>query len=328
MNMPVQITIIGLGQIGASIGMALGKHTTLLHRVGHDKNLSTAKKAEHKGAIDEVKINLPSAVRNANIVILSLPMQEIHETLQVIAEDLPEGALVMDTAPVKGPVVQWVKELLPANRYYVGMVPAINPGYLHRTVLGVEAAEADLFQDSVIMLDTIRGTPEEAVKLATDLVTLLGATPLFSDIFETDGLMSSTHLVPQLLAASLLNAVVGQPGWDDARKLAGRPFAALTSALAYQDEMDALREAAILNQENVTRVLDVVIGALTGLRDDIADGNHEQLSERLELALDGRERWFSERTRAEWSKHDNADLSDLPSLTDRLFGTRKYLKKK
>jgi prephenate dehydrogenase len=328
MNMPVQITIIGLGQIGASIGMALGKHTTLLHRVGHDKNLSTAKKAEQKGALDEVKINLPSAVRNANIVILSLPMQEIRETLQFISEDLPEGALVMDTAPVKGPVVGWVKELLPANRYYVGMVPAINPVYLHRTVLGVEAAEADLFQDSVIMLDAIRGTPEEAVKLATDLVTLLGATPLFSDMFETDGLMSSTHLVPQLLAASLLNAVVGQPGWDDARKLAGRPFAALTSALAYQDEMDALREAAILNQENVTRVLDVVIGALTGLRDDIAGGNHEQLSERLELALDGRERWLSERTRAEWSIRDNADLSDLPSLTDRLFGTRKYLKKK
>ena len=326
--MPVQITIIGLGQIGASIGMALGKHPTLLHRVGHDKNLSTARQAEKKGALDAVKINLPGSVRKAKIVILSLPVQEIRETLQVIAEDLPEGALVMDTAPVKGPVAQWVKELLPANRYYVGMVPAINPSYLHRTVLGVEAAEADLFHESVIMLDAIRGTPEEAVKLATDLVTLLGATPLFADMLETDGLMSSTHLVPQLLAAGMLNALVGQPGWDDARKLAGRPFAALTSALAYQDEMDALCEAAILNQENVTRVLDVVIGSLQGLRDDIADGNHDQLSERLELALDGRERWLSERTRAEWSKRANVDLSELPSLTERLFGTQKYLKKK
>jgi prephenate dehydrogenase len=328
MNMPVQITIVGLGQIGTSIGMALGKHPSLLHRVGHDKNLSTAKKAEKKGALDAVKINLPAAVRDAKIVVLSLPMHEIRETLQVIAEDLSEGVVVLDTAPVKGPVVEWVKELLPDGRHHIGLVPAINPDYLHCTEMGVEGAEEGLFNNSVIMLDAAPGTPEQAVKMAADLVTLLGATPLFADMLETDGLMTSTHLVPQLLAASMLNAVVGQPGWDDARKLAGRPFAALTSAIAYQDEMAALSEAAVLNHENVTRVLDVVIGSLQGLRDDIAEGNQERLSERLDLALDGRERWLSERFRADWSKRVDTDLSEIPSISERLFGSRKYMKKK
>jgi len=326
--MPVQITIVGLGQIGASIGMALEPHTSLLYRVGHDKDLTTARSAEKQGAVDAVKLNLPASVREARIVILSLPLHEIRETLQIIAEDLPEGAVVMDTAPIKAPVVRWVEEYLPEGRYYVGLVPALNPGYLHRSESGLEAARADLFQGGVVAVSTIPGTPEEAVKLAMDLVALLGAAPLIADLLESDGLMTNTHLAPQFLAAALLNALVGQPGWDDARKLAGRPFATLTAALAYQDEMEALGEAALLNPEGFTRVLDQVIASLQGIRSEVADGDRERLRERLELALEGRQRWLSERTRADWSKRDKSELSEIPNLAERLFGSRKYLKKK
>jgi prephenate dehydrogenase len=322
MNMTVQITLVGLGQIGASVGMALGRHDTILRRVGHDKSSETAKKAQRKGAVDEVKHNLPAAVRGAKIVLLSLPINEIRETLDLIAQDLPEGAVVMDTAPVKGAVAAWAKESLPQGRYYVGLVPAINPAYLHRIDLGVEAAVDDLFQDGVVMLDALPGTPEEAVKLAADFVHLLGATPLFAGMNETDGLMTGTHLVPQLMAAALLNAVVDQPGWSDARKLAGRPFAALTSALAYQDEIHSLGEAAVLNRENVARVLDLLIGSLQGLRNNIAEGNQDDVNERLELALEGRRRWLSERLQADWLEGERPDVSTIPTFWERFLGSR------
>jgi len=213
---------------------------------------------------------------------------------------------------------------LPEGRYYVGLVPAINPLYLHRIELGLEAAAEDLFEDGLMMVDTLPGTPEEAVRLATDFIHLLGAKPIFADRIETDGLMTKTHLVPQLAAAALLNAMVDQPGWDDARKLAGRPFAALTSALAYQDEFEALGEAALLNSDNVTRVLDMLIGSLQGMRNDISNGNRDQLFERLELALDGRRRWLSERLQAEWLQQgEKPDMSQLPSFWDRMVGSRK-----
>jgi prephenate dehydrogenase len=320
--MTMQITIVGLGQIGASVGMALGRQKSVLHRVGYDRGPETAKAAQNKGAVDDVKYNLPAAVRGAQIVLLSLPVNEIRETLDVIAQNLSEGAVVMDTAPVKEAVASWAQEKLPRGRYYVGLVPAINPLHLHRIDLGVEAAVEDLFQDGVMMLDTLPVTPEEAVKLATDFVYLLGATPVFADMRETDGLMTGTHLVPQLMAAALLNAVVDQPGWSDARKLAGRPFAALTSALAYQDEIHSLSEAAMLNRENVARVLDVVIGSLQGLRNDIAEGKHEDVTERLELALDGRRRWLAERLQADWLEGERSDVSKLPNFWERFLGAR------
>lgn len=325
--MPVQITIIGLGQLGASVGLALGSRGNDIHRVGHDINPEIAKKAQKIGAVDDVKHNLPAAVRGANIVLLSLPVDEIRATLEVIAPDLPAGAVVMDTAPMQCAVAEWAQELLPEGRYYVGLVPAINPIYLHRIDLGLDAAQEDLFDDGVVVVGTLPGVPGEAVKLATDLINTLGAMPFFADMAETDGLMASTHIVPQLVAAALLNALVDQPGWVEARKLAGRPFAALTSALAYQDEVHSLGEGALLNSENVARVLNVVIGSLQGLRDDIANGNREEVSERLELALDGRRRWLGERLQGEWSNEmGNPELDKFPSFMERLFGSRKRSK--
>ena len=64
-------------------------------------------------------------------------------------------------------------------------------------------------------------TDSGAIKLAADLTRLVGADPLFADPVEVDGLMSATHLLPQLLAAALLNATIDQPGWREAQKLAG-----------------------------------------------------------------------------------------------------------
>lgn len=322
--MSVQITIIGLGQIGASSGLALAEHKSLLYRVGHDKDPGTAKKAKTLGAVDDVKFNLPSAVREARIVLLSLPVSELRATLEKIALDLPDGAVVMDTSPVKEPVAKWAQEILPEGRYYVGLLPAINPYYLHRSETGIDSARADFFKNGLISLNAPSSTPEEAVKLAADLIQLLGATPLYGDMVETDGLMSSTHLVPQLLAVGLLNAIVDQPGWSDARKLAGRPFATLTSTAAYQDGLEALTEAALLNQKNVTRVLDVVISALGNLRRDIAEGNREGVFDRIEQALAGRERWLIDRLSGkDMEEREQPDLSQIPSVWERMFGSRK-----
>jgi prephenate dehydrogenase len=326
MYMTVQITIVGLGQIGASAGLALAEHKSLLHRVGHDKEPEVAKKAQKAGAVDEIKFNLPAAVREAKIVLLSLPMHEMRTTLETIAADLPEGAVVMDTAPVKEPVAKWAQEILPEGRYYVGLVPAINPRYLHRSETSVETAAADLFKDGLISLNALAGVPEEAVKLASDVIHLLGATPLYGDMVESDGLMTGVHIIPQLMAVALLDATVDQPGWNDARKLAGRPFATLTSAAAYQDGFEALTEAALLNQKNVTRVLDDVIDVLGDLRQDIAEGDRDGVSDRIERALKGRQRWLVERFSADWAEGEKPDLSELPSLWERMLGSRKKRK--
>ena len=297
--MSVQITIIGLGQVGSSIGLALAEQKSI-KRVGHDKNYETARAAHKAGAVDETKINLPASVLDANIVLLCLPLSEIRETLKFIADDLQEGTVILDTAPAKAKVATWVQELLPHGRYYVGLAPAAGANYLHGFDLGVDAAHADLFNNGLFLVNAPSGTPGEAVKLATDLVELLGAQSLFTDPVEADGLLAATHLLPQLAAAALLDATVDQPGWIEARKVAARPYATVTAALAYHDEAKSLGEAVLGNRENVTRILDAYMASLQKLRDDINSGDDQSVAEFIEDAVKARDRWLHERTRADW----------------------------
>lgn len=313
--MSVQITIIGLGQVGTSIGLALAEQKSI-KRVGHDKDYETARAAHKAGAVDETKINLPASVIDANIVLLCLPLSEIRETLKFISDDLQDGTVIIDMAPAKAKVAEWVNEFIPHGRYYVGLAPAAGANYLHGIDLGVEAARSDFFNNGLFLVNAPSGTPGEAVKLATDLIELLGAQALFTDPIEADGLLASTHLLPQLAAAALLDATVDQPGWVEARKVAARPYATVTAALAYHDEAQSLGEAALGNRESIMRVLDVYISSLQRLRDDIDRGDDRSVAEFLEDAVKARDRWLHERTRADWQ---NPSQTKTDSTT---FGER------
>jgi prephenate dehydrogenase len=293
--MKIQISIIGMGQIGTSIGLALAEKKDLVFRVGHDRDPRAAKQAEKMGALDKVSNNLPAAIREADIVILSLPVDMIKDALQVIARDLKEGCVVMDTAPVKEIVADWTKELLPENRYYVGLLPVLNPVYLDTHGSGVEAAHADLFRGGMMVIVAPPFMGSEAIKLASDLTRLLGADPLFADPVEVDSLMAATHILPQLLAAALLNVTVDQPGWREGRMLAGRAFTEMTGPIVQLGEAAALSAAAILTSENVLRITDSVIAVLQSIRNDLKNMDEEALKEKLERARSGRERWWIDR---------------------------------
>jgi prephenate dehydrogenase len=321
--MSVQITIIGLGQIGSSIGLALKAHEVNVHRVGHDKDPQAGKEAQKIGSVDDVKYNLPASVREAKIVILALPLAEVRETLRIIAPDLQEGTLVLDTAPAKAMVTAWAKELLPPRRYYVGLTPAINPEYLHGTEFGVKAARADLFEKGLMVVNAPMGTPVNVFNLTLEFVNLLGAMPLLMDTTEADGIYSGMHVLPQLVSAALLDTTVDRPGWQEARKLAGRPYAAVTAGAAYHDDVVSLAETALENRENVVRLLNAYITSLIHLRDEIDDNDREAVLARLTDAWKGRVRWFDERVAAEWLKGEAPQIDAL-SFGDRvnqmLFG--------
>jgi prephenate dehydrogenase len=316
--MTVNITIVGLGQIGGSIGLALNEHTNLVHRTGHDLELSIARQAKKMEAVDKVAVNLPSAVREADLVLLCLPMDQIRETLGLIAPDLKEEAVVMDTGPVKEVVAAWASEILPAGCHYVGLTPVINPIYLHASDSGIEAAHADLFRDGMIAIVAPARTASEAIKLAADLTRLLGADPLFVDPLEIDSLMAATHILPQLLAATLLNATIDQPGWREGRKVAGRAYAEVTAPVTHMSEPRALGSSAMLSKENVLRAVDGVIAGLQTLRTDLENEDGPAMEKRLERAYQARLKWWSQRQEANWAVEDFPSAGS-PSASD-FFG--------
>ena len=317
--MTVQITIIGLGQIGASVGLALAKYPGRVNRVGYDRVLETQNKAKELGALDSAKFNLPSAIEGADVVLLCIPFDQVEETLKLIAPDLRADAVVVDFSPLKVAAHGWFQQHVPAGRHYVGLVPAINPWFIDQKGRGIEAASADLFHEATLGIAVPSGTSAEALKLASDLVELLGGQAIFLDMLEADGMLMTSHLLPQLVSAALLNATVGQPGWTEARRFAGRPYHQSASALG-ADNLEALLESLFQNPGAATSALDNAIGALTHMRADIASGDREDLQRRLELAFSDREAWLSERQRAQWGGPE--DKPESPKSADffkRLF---------
>jgi prephenate dehydrogenase len=319
--MTVQFTFIGLGQIGTSFGLSLASHTDQIKRVGYDRVLEIQNKAKKIGAFDAVQYNLHDVVENADVVVLCLPLDQIEETLKQIGPDLREDAVVMDTAPVKAPVAEWFKTHIQPGRHYVGLIPALNPLYLGESERGIETAQADLFERGTIGIAAPAGTPEAAINLAANFVRMTGAQPLFLDMLEVDGMMAAAHLLPQLSAAALLNATVGQAGWSEVRRLAGRSYVLATETIA-EDGMEALALAARFNRENTLHALEMMIGGLTGIHKALKEADDKDLSWRLKRAADDRLAWAAERQKADWSSSDKKDVEPwkIPNPMERLLG--------
>ena len=317
--MTVQITVIGLGQIGTSVGLALAKYPERINRIGYDRALEIQNKAKALGAFDAVKFNLPAAVEGTDVVALCIPLDQIEETFKLIAPDLREDAVVLDFSPQKSAAFQWFEKHIPAGRHYIGLVPALNPNLIEQAETGIQAARADLFEGATIGIAAPSGVSSQAMKLASDLVDLLGAQTIFLDMLEADGMTMTAHLLPQVISAALLNATVGQPGWTEARRFAGRPFVQSTAALG-SDTLEALTQALLFNPSGAATVLDNAIGALTHLRVAIEKGDQADLHKRLDLALTDREKWLGDRVRADWGgKADKPETPKGGELLKRFF---------
>ncbi|MBV6397432.1 MAG: Cyclohexadienyl dehydrogenase [Anaerolineales bacterium] len=318
--MKKQITIIGLGQIGASVGLALAPYKSSIKRVGHDKTPGTARSAQALGAVDEINFNLPASVRAADIVLLAVPFSELEETFKFIGDDLKPGAVVLDTAPVKAKAAEWAEKYISAGRSYVGLVPSIGPDHLLNVGAGQSASKADLFHQALFLVCPARNTAEAEVKRATDLLELLGASPLFSDPFEADGLMAALHTLPQLLSLSLLNATTNQPGWKEARKMAGRPYGLAAAAALYLDQAEAVTESVRCNRVNVIRVLDNAIRSLAELRAALNEEDIKSAGKFVDDAYLGGMQWLKDRLSADWDAEYKQPI-EISSFSERLLGT-------
>ena len=298
--MTVQITVIGLGQIGTSIGLSLASHSERVKRIGYDRVLEVQNKAKSLGAFDAVKFTLSSAIEGADVVVLCIPLDQVEPTLELIAPDLRQDAVILDFSPQKSIAHQLFVKHIPSGRHYIGLVPAINPQMLDQDTNGIDAASATLFQKATVGVAAPGGTSTEVLKLAADLVDLIGGQTIFLDMLEADGMEMTAHILPQVISAALLNATVGQPGWTETRRFAGRPFAQSTSALG-ADSLDALAQALLSNPLAASTVLNNAIGALTHIRTAVENGDKVDLSKRLELAAADRQTWLNDRYRAEWN---------------------------
>ena len=311
-----RVTIVGLGLIGGSIGLALRQAEVTSAVVGHDKDREAGNQAKKLGAVDRSEWNLVSACEESDLVILATPVGAIEDTLRAISPYLRPGCVVIDTATLKTPVLAWATEILPDTVHFVGGDPIVGPASSGQG--GLSAARADLFQKSLFCLVPSPRAEEGAVKLVTDLVWILGAQPLFVDATEHDGLRAAVEHLPAILALALLEMTTSQPTWRELRKVAGPSFEASTH-LASADPA-AYDELYAANRDNVLRWMDAFSASWASIRQALAENQFEELPKRFERALQERNKWLHDRAEGLWTDGPRTELPDKPSLLDTFLG--------
>lgn len=311
----LQITIIGLGLVGASVGLALRRYPDKVRVIGHDKNSGAAGQARSMGAVEKTEWNLINAVSAADRVLLAMPLSDVRDTLKVIAQDLKPGCLIFNMTGLITAASGWAAEYLPANISFVGAYPVQISQDLETA-----SATADLFQGKMMCLTLDARTADAAATLATDLAAALGAKPFFLDPAEFDGLVAAVEQLPLIMAGALLHATTGSPVWGDMRKLAGSQF--YTSTQVVSEDAQAAAAACVGNRENVVRWIDILAARLDEWRQALIDGKEEALAAGFEEGLAARRKWLQTQASGNWSEEAAPEIPGAGDYLRGLIGLR------
>ena len=282
--MGFQITIIGMNVIGASIGLALGAYQEKIVRVGVDRNKDLLKKAQKMGAVNKTTMNIPSAIKEADVILLAEPLDQLLETLDIIGHDLNPGMHLLDVSGVKQQINLHLNKVAPNYHNHINCSLVVNPDHMHSMAATLDDARADLFKAGLMLVCIPGGTSKETVELAGTLARLLDMRVIFSDPVELDGLQAAAHFLPQLLTTTFLNVAASQPGWRDAQKLVNAPFMVPASTVRMLPEGPSTSSEWLAEKENLIRYIDLVSQELHEIRSELTLEEAQLLSERVDSA--------------------------------------------
>ncbi len=268
-----KITIIGLGLIGGSLGLAIKRGGLQRVRVaGNDIHGDVLRKAEKMGAIDEVHKDIGKAVDGASMVIVATPILETRDTFNAIARHVAEGAVVTDTASTKTDVMRWAKEMLPEHVSFVGGHPMAG-----KENQGIENAEAALFDGKAYcIVPSVTATPE-AIKSVTGLAHLVGADPIYMDASEHDQYAAAISHMPLVMSTALFSLMRESPSWTDIGAMAGPAFQDMTRLASGDPGM--AHGIWRTNREAIIHWTERLMAELARYRDMLQDAQDEQLLE-------------------------------------------------
>ncbi len=326
--MQTQITVIGLGKIGTSIGLALKNSSEEFSLTGFDRIPVIAKKASSLQAFDQISNRISDCVKNADVVILAVPVDEVKVTIDTILPFLKPKSILIDTSPAKVNIIEYIEDIIPENRFFLSIYPAFNPIYINEIDKSMDAAHDDLFQNSVIGICGASKTSGEAFKFGTDLIELLGSKVLIVDPYEMDGLITATELLPKILSTAYLHTVMDQASWKEGRKFANPSFLRISQLITNLDEREDFGEASFLNSENVDRTISDLIQELKSFQRMLKSGEKSALREWYISAKEKHKNWLDERKVSFWNKvGESESITNSGNFLSTFFGYRKKRKK-
>jgi prephenate dehydrogenase len=198
-----KISIIGVGLLGGSVGMAALKRGLCNQVTGIGRTQTSLQEAIRQNAISDGTTDLAEGLAGADLVILSTPVNHIAQILPEVVAATPAGAIITDVGSTKATIVARGDEVTRGTgRYFVGCHPMAGS-----EKSGVSNGRANLFESTTCFVTRSPETDAAALGRVSMLWRLLGARLVISRPERHDRLTAMISHLPHLAAVALVRTV-------------------------------------------------------------------------------------------------------------------------
>jgi prephenate dehydrogenase len=224
-----KIAIVGLGLMGGSLALALKGKCIALY--GIDSDPATLELALDKRIVDQADSDPAKLLPQADLIVLATPVPAIIDFLQKMSLLMPNPCIVLDLGSTKKEILQ-VMASLPDRFDPIGGHPICG-----KEKLGLENAEANLYQGAPFVIAALDRTTPRARSLVKQMISVVGAHLIEVNAEEHDLALAFTSHLPFLLASALILSTPSEfsvfigSGFKSASRLAGTPSSMMLGVL-------------------------------------------------------------------------------------------------
>jgi len=281
------LVVIGTGLIGGSVALALKRAGAVGRVTGVGRSRENLEQASELGVIDDWSHDIAEAVKDADAVLVAVPMTAFAAVFAAMAETLPEDCVVTDAGSTKQSAIDAAYAHLPHPQRFIAAHPIAGT-----EKSGAAAAFAELFDKRLCVITPAMDSEMDALARVHWLWEQTGSRVMTMAAQEHDSLLASVSHLPHLAAFALVNVVRGQAREDhDPFRFAAGGFRDFTRIASSSPEM--WRDIALCNREALIAQIDAFGQELETLKDALNKGDGEALLKEFGEAREARERWLA-----------------------------------
>ncbi|MCO6387149.1 prephenate/arogenate dehydrogenase family protein [Aliihoeflea sp. 40Bstr573] len=194
-----RIAFIGIGLIGSSLARVVRREGLAGHLVVSTRSADTLARAEELGLGDSYVADAGEAVREADLVIVSVPVGASEAVAIAIKDHLKPGAIVTDVGSTKASVIAQMAPYLPEGVHFIPGHPLAGT---ERS--GPDAGFAELFTNRWCILTPVEGTDPDALERLSDFWRACGSNIDTMDPQHHDMVLAIVSHLPHIIAYNIV----------------------------------------------------------------------------------------------------------------------------
>ncbi len=281
-----KLVVIGTGLIGGSFALALKRARVVKHVVGVGRTRRNLADALKLKIIDEASQDPARDVRDADLVLLAMPVGQMPAVMSAIAPHLPACAIVTDAGSTKRDVVACARRFLGAH--FSRFVPAHPVAGIEKS--GATAAFPELFRGKNVILTPQRETAASATRLVRQAWEACGARVVTLGTDEHDTILAGVSHLPHIVAYALVNMLARR---RNAPRLFGLSAGGLRDTVRIAGSSPEMwADICVANRDPLLAALEDYENELEGMRAAIDAADAVELRRMFAQARNAREKWL------------------------------------